>query len=244
VRADVEAAHVQGAAAPRRADQTVRHTPMRRTIARRLAASHAEIPAFALTADLDVGPIVALREALKARGTAVSLNDLVMFAVSRALTRHPEVNAQWGDDGITQRGSVDLGMAVALPTGLITPVLRGADRMTLAEMAAEARVLVEKAREGRLTPEEYTGNSFTVSNLGMLGIEQFTAIINPPASAILAVGTARREPVLTGDHVGVGQRMKVTMCCDHRVIDGAVGATFLKTLRDLIQTPALLWMDP
>ncbi len=244
VRADVEGAPLAAAPAVR-GDEVQRHTPMRRTIAKRLLQSHAETPVFFLTVDLDMAGFVALREQLKVAypDDKLSYNDLFLFATAKAALRHPEVNASWGDEAITRRGSVDLGVAVALPQGLITPVIRQAENLDLRGLASQVRELVKKARDGKLQPEEYSGNSITVSNLGMFGIEQFTAIVNPPASVILAVGALRQEPVVSsGGQIVVGHRMKVTMSCDHRVVDGAVGATFLQTLRRFVEAPAAMWV--
>lgn len=245
-RHDVEAAAKAPAAAPSapqaRADETVKNTQMRKTIAKRLLASHQDIPVFFLTADFDGAGMVALREQLKARlpDVKVSFNDIVVKAVARALSEHPQVNASWSDKEITRHGRVDVGIAVALPDGLITPVLRGADRMGLAEIGAQTRALAARAKEGKLQPEEYTGGTFTISNLGMFEIDQFTAIINPPESAILAVGSLLQVPVVVGGQLSVGWRLKVTMSCDHRVIDGAVGAAFLQSVRRYVECPSLL----
>jgi pyruvate dehydrogenase E2 component (dihydrolipoamide acetyltransferase) len=244
VRADVDqaaSAVVSGAAV--RPDEVVRNSPMRKTIARRLFASHSEIPTFFLTASFDAAAMVQLRGQLKGQlpDLRVSYNDILLVAVARALREHPDVNASWAPDAITQHGRVDVGIAVALRDGLITPVLRSADRMSLSELAGQVRILAGKAKEGKLTPEEYTGATFTVSNLGMFGIEHFTAIINPPEAAILAVGGITSVPTVGPDgQVAVGHTMKVTMTCDHRVIDGAVGARFLSTLRRYVESPWLL----
>jgi pyruvate dehydrogenase E2 component (dihydrolipoamide acetyltransferase) len=244
VRADVESAPVAGAAAPAsaaaRADEVVRNSPMRKTIARRLLESHQEIPTFFLTTSFDMRPFAALRDQLKANDVKVSYNDVLLKAVARALVEHPEVNASWGPDNITRHGRVDIGVAVALPQGLITPVVRGADQKGLGAIAEEVRALAARAREQKLAPEEYTGGTFTISNLGMMDIEHFTAIINPPEAAILAVGSIVETPVVVDGQLHVVPRMKVTMTCDHRVIDGAVGATFLKTLRRFVESPFLL----
>ncbi len=232
----------QAAATPARADEVVRNSPMRKTIARRLLESHQDIPTFFLTIDLDMQGFVDLREQLKktAPDAKISYNDMLIKAVARALAESPKVNASWSDAAITRHGSVDVGVAVALPDGLITPVLRGADRLGLAEIGRQVRELADRAKAGKLAPEEYQGNTFTVSNLGMFGIHEFTAIINPPASAILAVGALERVPVVRGEQIVPAWRMKVTMTCDHRVIDGATGAEFLQALRRYVEAPALL----
>ncbi|MBA2321630.1 MAG: 2-oxo acid dehydrogenase subunit E2, partial [Deltaproteobacteria bacterium] len=171
----------------------------------------------------------------------VSVNDVLVAAVGNALRRHPEINVSWGADAITRHSNVDIGIAVALPQGLITPVVRGADTRSLSSIANEVRGLATRAREGKLAPEEYTGGTFTISNLGMMDIEHFTAIINPPEAAILAVGAMAMVPVAQPDgSFRAGARMTVTMTCDHRVIDGAMGAAFLQTLRKLVESPVLL----
>ena len=248
VAADVTAAPAGGAPAPAagpsgRADEVVKNTPMRKTIARRLLESHQQVPTFFLTVTFDLSGFVALREQLKARrpDVKVSYNDMTIAAVARALRDHPEINASWGDGAITRHGRVDIGVAVALPQGLITPVLRGADQRSLKEIATEVRALATRAKEQKLQPDEYTGSTFTISNLGMMDIAHFTAIINPPEAAILAVGAVQQVPVVTADGaLDVGWRMTVTMTCDHRVIDGAMGAAFLQTLRTYIESPALM----
>jgi len=169
-----------------------------------------------------------------------SVNDVVLKAVATALRQHPEVNAHWLGDKIRYFNRVHLGMAVAIEDGLITPVIFDADRKRMSELSAEARELAGRARERRLRPEEFTGSTFSVSNLGMFGIDQFTAIINPPEAGILAVGAIEEKPVVVNGAVEVRQRMRVTMSCDHRVIDGATGARFLQTFRRLIENPLML----
>jgi len=213
---------------------------MRKTIARRLKESYLDAPTFFLNAKFNCDQLVAFRTSLKEAGLKVSYNDIVIKAVARALKDVPAVNASWGDDAITEHGQVDIGIAVALPEGLITPVLRNADQQGLADVATKTRALIEKAKNKKLTPEEYQNSTFTISNLGMMGIEHFTAIVNPPNSGILAVGSLQQEPVVQDGSLSIGWRMKVTMTCDHRVIDGALGAEFLLALRKYIETPALL----
>lgn len=243
VKDDVLNAPTAGSAATStRPDNSVRNSPMRKTIAKRLLQSHQSVPVFYLTATFDMQGFVALRDQVKAAlpDRKISYNDILIKAVARALREHPLVNAQWSDDAIVQKGAVDVGIAVALPAGLITPVIRNADQLTVTAIAAEVRALAGRAKDGKLKPEEYTGSTFTISNLGMFGIEQFTAIINPPEAAILAVGGIEQVPVVTDGQLTTGWRMKVTMSCDHRVIDGAVGAAFLQTLRIYVERPALL----
>lgn len=246
VKNDVVQAAEQPAVAqagPARESERVRNSPMRKTIAKRLLESHRDIPTFFLTIELDMQGFVDLRGQLKATApdVKVSYNDMLIKAVARALVDSPAVNASWSDKVITRHGSVDIGVAVALPDGLITPVIRSADQLGLAEIGSQVRELAGLARDGKLSPEQYQGNTFTISNLGMFGIHEFTAIINPPASAILAVGALERVPVIDeGGQVVSAWRMKVTMTCDHRVIDGATGAEFLQALRRYVESPALL----
>lgn len=222
--------------------QDIALTQIRKTIARRLAESSGPIPTFYLTAELDVERLSEMRKAMSELGDdyKVSVNDIVLKAVATALSQHPEVNAHWLGDKIRQFARVHLGMAVAIDEGLITPVIFDADRKRLRDIAREARELAGRARERKLKPDEYTGSTFSVSNLGMFGIDQFTAIINPPEAGILAIGAAESKPVVVDGAVAVRRRMRVTMSCDHRVIDGATGAKFLATLRRLIENPLLL----
>lgn len=218
-------------------------TAMRRTIAKRLGESTGPIPHFYLTIEVDVTQLQAARQQLtEIENVKVSVNDFVVRAAALALLHHPNVNASWGEDAITQHGQVHIGIAVATPEGLITPVIRNADRQSLTDIAGQVRTLAEKARNRKLKPDEYQGSTFTISNLGMFGIEEFTAIINPPNSAILAVGAAMMKPVVLDGQVGVRERMKVTMSCDHRVIDGAAGAQYLQTLLQYLEQPLRLFL--
>ncbi len=214
---------------------------MRRTIAKRLAESTGPIPHFYLTADLDVTKLLLLRQQLsEIEDSKLSINDFIIRAVALALQHHPNVNASWGEEAITQHGEIHIGVAVSTPEGLITPVVRNADQKSVMEIAIEVRSLAEKAKNRKLMPNEYQGSTFTISNLGAWGIEEFTAIINPPNSAILAIGAANEQPVVIDRQVVVRDRMKVTMSCDHRVVDGAAGAEYLKTLRQFIEQPVRL----
>jgi pyruvate dehydrogenase E2 component (dihydrolipoamide acetyltransferase) len=242
VRADVEQAAKGPAPAVVPADEALRVTPMRKTIAKRLLASHQDIPTFFLTASLDVSGFVSLRKQIKAvmPDVKVSYNDMLIAAAARALRESPMVNASWGDKQIVRHGRVDIGVAVALPDGLITPVLRNADTMSLSDIGSQVRDLAGRARDQKLMPEDYTGGTFTISNLGMFGIDHFTAIINPPEAAILAVGKVAEVPVVVDGQLTTGWRMNVTMTCDHRVIDGATGAQFLQVLRKYVENPVLL----
>ncbi|MEO7503120.1 MAG: dihydrolipoamide acetyltransferase family protein [Gemmatimonadaceae bacterium] len=258
IKRDIESAMASAAAKPKPAAaaaapakriisrdgdfQDVPLTQIRKTIARRLSESLGPIPTFYLTAEFDMVRAAEMRAALKEIGNEfkVSFNDIVLKAVANALADHPEVNAHWMGDRIRHFNRVHVAMAVAVEEGLITPVIFDADRKTLPEISREARHLAELARNRRLTPEQYTGSTFSVSNLGMLDIEHFTAIINPPESAILAVGAVEEKPVVVDGSITARQRMRVTMSCDHRVIDGATGARFLQALRRLIENPLLL----
>ena len=217
---------------------------IRKTIAKRLSQSLGPIPTFYLTMDVDMTRSAEAREALKALGPEgkVSFNDILIKAVATALIRHPVCNAWWMDDRIRVWRQAHIGMAVAIEDGLITPVIRNADQKSLREISAESRDLAGRARERKLKPEEYTGSTFSISNLGMFDIEHFTAIINPPEAGILAVGKVREEPAVVNGQVAVRQKMRMTMSCDHRAIDGATGAAFLKTLKTLLENPlALVW---
>ncbi len=251
VKRDLDAALAQPraaapAAAPagRQPPRVERLSSMRRTIARRLTESKQTVPHFYLTIDVDAEPLAEARARINAElerdGEKVSLNDLIMKACAMALRRLPEVNASFAGDSIHYHQVVDISMAVAIPDGLVTPVIRDADRKGLREIAKEARELASRARAKKLAPEEMTNGTFSVSNLGMFGIEDFAAVINPPEGAILAVGTVREEPVVRGGQVVPGQRMRMTLSCDHRVVDGALGARWLQILRGLLEQPVLM----
>jgi pyruvate dehydrogenase E2 component (dihydrolipoamide acetyltransferase) len=218
-------------------------TQIRKTIARRLAQSIGPVPTFYLTIEVDMERLWDARAALLAGQEAkVSFNDIIIKSVAMALRQHPACNAWWQDDHIRYWNEVHVGMAVAVEDGLITPVIRYADEKTLRQIAVEARDLAGRARERRLRPEEYTGATFSISNLGMLDIDEFTAVINPPEAGILAVGRIAEKPVAHEGVVAVRRRMRLTMSCDHRVIDGATGAEFLKTLKGMLENPlALVW---
>ena len=217
-------------------------TQIRKTIARRLAESNGPVPTFFLTAEFDVSRAAEMRAQLAEMGDQykASFNDIVIKAVALALAEHPEVNAHWLNDKIRQFNRIHVAMAVAVEDGLITPVLFDADRLSLWEISSKARDLAKRARERKLMPEEYTGSTFSVSNLGMFGIDQFTAIINPPEAGIIAIGGVEEKPVVMDGQLEIRQRMRVTMSCDHRVIDGATGAKFLQTLKGFVENPLSL----
>jgi len=258
IKRDIEAAAAAGTAAPRAAvaatatsapvipregdfhDEPL--TNIRKTIAKRLGESIGPIPTFYLTAEFDLSRVTEMRAAMKELGDEfkVSVNDVLLKATAVALSQHPEVNAHWLGDRIRYHNRVHLGMAVATNDGLIVPVIWDADRKRMSEISAESKELAKRARDRKLKPEEFTGSTFSVSNLGMFGIDQFTAIINPPEAAILAIGTSEDKLVVVNGEAVVRNRVRVTMSCDHRIIDGAVGAKFLQTLRRLVENPLML----
>jgi pyruvate dehydrogenase E2 component (dihydrolipoamide acetyltransferase) len=217
---------------------------IRKTIARRLVESIGPVPHFFLTVDVDMGRVMEARKSinamLEAEGRRVSINDIVLKAVAAGLRKHPDCNAQWHGGHIRRFNAVHLGVAVAVEDGLITPVVRNAHAKGIALIGQEVREMAARAREKRLTPEEYTGSTFSVSNLGMFGIHEFTAIINPPEAGILAVGGIEDTPVAVNGEVVVRPRMRLTMSCDHRVIDGAQGSRFLATLKNMLEEPTAI----
>ena len=218
---------------------TIPLTSMRRTIAKRLSESAFTAPHFFVTVEIDMDAAVSLREQLqRAEDVKVSFNDLVLKACARALTRFPTVNASWTGEAIQTHAEVHVGVAVSLAEGLITPVVRNADRKHVVEISREVKDLAARAREKKLKPEEFMGSTFTISNLGMFDVTEFTAIINPPESCILAVGAVRKVPVVKDDQLAIGHRMKVTLSSDHRVVDGALAAQFLAEVRRLLENPA------
>jgi pyruvate dehydrogenase E2 component (dihydrolipoamide acetyltransferase) len=220
---------------------TIPLTSMRRTIAKRLSESAFTAPHFFVTVEIDMDAAVSLREQLqRAEDVKVSFNDLVLKACARALTRFPTVNASWTGEAIQTHAEVHVGVAVSLAEGLITPVVRNADRKHVVEISREVKDLAARAREKKLKPEEFMGSTFTLSNLGMFDVTEFTAIINPPESCILAVGAVRKQPVVKNDALAVGHRMKVTLSSDHRVVDGALAAQFLAEVRRLLENPVAL----
>jgi pyruvate dehydrogenase E2 component (dihydrolipoamide acetyltransferase) len=217
---------------------------MRKAIAKRLVESIGPVPTFYLTVDVDMTRMLAARaranRVLEERGVKASINDFIIRAVAAALAAHPEVNASWRGDAIRRHNRVHIGVAVAIPDGLITPIIRDANLKGVGDIAAEVRELAGRAREKKLKPEEYTGATFSISNLGMFGIEEFTAIINPPEACILAVGQVEDRIVAIDGQPAVQPRMRMTMSCDHRAVDGATGARFLQTLRGMVEEPGLM----
>jgi pyruvate dehydrogenase E2 component (dihydrolipoamide acetyltransferase) len=221
--------------------EEVRVSQMRKTIARRLAESKFTAPHFYLTMEIDMDKAVEARESLNSLSPVkISFNDLVIKAAAVALRQHPQVNSSWREDKVRINHHVHIGMAVAVDEGLLVPVIRFADQKSLSAIANEAKTFGKKAREKQLQPSDWEGNTFTISNLGMFGIEEFTAIINPPDACIMAVGAIRKVPVVKNDQLAIGNAMKVTLSCDHRVVDGAVGSAFLQTFKSLLEDPVRL----
>jgi len=227
------------------ADTIIKVNNMRATIARRLLEAKTTIPHFYLETEVDVGPLLVLRgklnDALANEGVKLTVNDFILKASIEALRRVPSANSSWLGDKIVQYGAVHIAFAVAVEEGLLTPTIKDADRKSLRQISADAKVLATKARDRKLTPAEMSGSTFTISNLGMFGITNFFGIINPPNGAILCVGTTVKKPVVNDkDQIVVGQRMSLGLSCDHRVVDGAVGAKFLAALKLLIEAPELM----
>ncbi len=219
---------------------------MRKIIAQRLVESLGPVPHFYLNIDIDAGPLMAAREELKSAGegaeaSKITVNDFVLKAAVEAAVKVPRVNASFDGDAIVQYADVDLGIAVAIEDGLLTPVVRAAQNKSLREISEAVKDLAHRARNKRMKPEEFQGGTFTVSNLGGMGVDSFSAVINPPQGFILAIGRITKTPVIDdGDQIVAGHRMTITMSCDHRVVDGALGAAYLKELRHLLENPALL----
>ena len=235
-------APLRGAAGPDYEDIPL--TQMRKTIAKRLVTSIGPVPTFYLTIEVDMTHLQSARERINARleaqGVKVSINDFIIKAVAAALRQHPEVNAQWTDTAIRRFNRVHVGVAVAVEDGLITPVVRDADQLGVAEISQQVRDMAKRARERKLQPEEYTGATFSISNLGMFGIDEFTAIINPPEAGIIAIGKVEDKVVVNFGEMVAQPRMRMTMSCDHRVIDGATGAKYLQTLRQYLEEPTMM----
>ncbi len=229
---------------PIQEERTVTVSNMRGAIARRLLESKTQLPHFYLEIEIDAGPLLTLREqlntGLESAGVKLSVNDFILKASAEALRRVPAVNGSWEGTQIRYFGAAHVAFAVAIEDGLITPVIRDAHLKSVFQISTEAKSLGKRAKEKKLTPAEFTGGTFCVSNLGMMGIPKFSAIINPPNAAILAVGTTVKKPVVKNDAIVVGQTMTLTLSCDHRVVDGAVGASYLGALKRLLESPALL----
>jgi pyruvate dehydrogenase E2 component (dihydrolipoamide acetyltransferase) len=216
-------------------------SPMRRVIARRLTESKQTVPHFYLTIDCEIDRLLAMRaEANAAADLKLSVNDFVIKAAALALKKVPEANASWSEDAILRWESVDIAIAVALDDGLITPIIKGADAKGLATISAEMRDLGARAKSGKLKLAEFQGGTFSISNLGMFGIKDFAAVINPPHGCILAVGAGEKRPVVKNDALAVATVMSCTIACDHRVVDGAVGARWMQAFKKIVEAPALM----
>jgi pyruvate dehydrogenase E2 component (dihydrolipoamide acetyltransferase) len=218
---------------------------IRQVIAGRLAESIGPIPTFYLTVEIEMDNALAVRKQINAKlsdDEKISVNDIIVKAAAMSLLKHPWVNASYQDKNVRFYEQADIGVAVAIDEGLITPVIRGANLKGLAEISAEVKDLAAKAKSKKLQPEEYTGATFSISNLGMMGIKEFTAIINPPEAAIIAVGASNQTPVVRDGEIVVRNIMSATMSCDHRVVDGATGARFLQTFKQMLETPAMMLM--
>ncbi len=229
---------------PVQEEKVVTVSNLRATIAKRLVESKTTIPHFYLEIEIDAAPLLELRAqlntALEKEGVKLSVNDFILKASAEALRRVPAVNCSWDNNQIRHHSAAHVSFAVAIEDGLITPVIRDTHLKTVFAIATEAKSLGKRAKEKKLAPAEFTGGTFCVSNLGMMGVDRFSAIINPPNAAILAVGTTVKKPVVKNDQIVIGHRMSLTLSCDHRVVDGAVGATYLAALRELLEKPALL----
>ena len=214
---------------------------MRKAIARRLAESKFSAPHFYLTMEIDMDKAIEARESINAvLPIKISFNDLVLKATASALQHHPKINSSWLGDKIRYNHHIHIGVAMAVEEGLLVPVVRFADGKTLSQIAGEVKAFSKKAKDKKLQPADWEGNTFTISNLGMFGIDSFTAIVNPPDSCILAVGGIQQVPVVKNNMIVPGNIMKVTLSCDHRVVDGASGAAFLKTLKQMLENPVLM----
>jgi len=236
-----------GAVAQRGPIQEERVVPvsnMRATIARRLTESKSQVPHFYVEIEVDAAPLLALREqlnsGLEAQGVKISVNDIILKASAEALRRVPAVNCSWEGSAIRHHAAAHVSFAVAIEDGLITPVVRDAHQKSIFQISAEAKTLGKLAKEKKLKPDQFTGGTFCVSNMGMMGVSRFSAIINPPNGAILAVGATIKKPVVKNDQLVIGQTMALTLSCDHRVVDGVVGAQYLAALKQLLEAPALL----
>jgi pyruvate dehydrogenase E2 component (dihydrolipoamide acetyltransferase) len=214
---------------------------LRKVIAKRMTESKTTNPHFYLTVDVDVKKLIDMRNGLnEGRESKISFNDIIMKAIALTLTKHPECNASYLDDKIRYYREVNICLAVAIEGGLLTPAVRSCEKKSIGEISTEAGVLVEKARNRKLRPRESMGGTFTLSNLGMFGIEEFAAIVNPPQAMILGVGAIRETPVVNQGKIEVGRRMKMTLSCDHKAVDGATGAVFLQDLKAALEEPSLL----
>jgi pyruvate dehydrogenase E2 component (dihydrolipoyllysine-residue acetyltransferase) len=236
----VETTRFQQAGATAYRDEAA--SQIRQTIAKRLVTSLGPVPHFFLTCDIEMDRAAEMRRGINALDPdlKISINDIIIKVAAAALLQHPQVNASFQEKFVRYYEHADIGVAVAIEDGLITPVVRAADQKPLSQIAAEVRELAERARSKKLKPEEYTGATFSISNLGMFGIDEFTAVINPPEGAILAIGAMTAKPVVRDNEIVIRQMMRVTMSCDHRIVDGATGAKFLQTFKKILENPLYL----
>ncbi len=249
VKRDIEAIMEKGVAVEEKPSvaaaepvaETIELTGMRKAIARRMVESKSTVPHFYLTVEIDMSGVVDMRKKINEMQSEnkVSFTDIMIKMAAQALLKHPKVNSYWAEDSIKRRGEINIGLAVALDDGLITPVVRNCDKKGIIQISKESKNFADRARNRKLQPEEYEGGSITISNLGMYDIEEFSAIINPPESAILATGAIVEKPVVRDGQIVVGKTMHVTMSCDHRVVDGAVGAEFLRDFKRMMEYPIL-----
>ena len=242
VKRDVENFIPGGVVNARESFTDVGLNSMRKVIGQRLSESKFSAPHFYLTLDIDMDNAIAARKSIiEGKGTKVSFNDMVVKATAKALKQHPGVNCSFLGDRVRYNDHVNIGVAMAVENGLLVPVVRFADQLTLQEISAQVKDYSIKAKENKLTPDDWAGSTFTVSNLGMFGIEQFTSIINSPDGAIMAVGGIKQVPVVKNNEIVPGNVMKVTLSCDHRAIDGAIGAAFLQTFKLILENPVLMY---
>jgi len=214
---------------------------MRKTIARRLVESKTSAPHFYLTMDINMGRVMDARVRINEYlGTKVSFNDIIIRAAAAALRAHPKVNGSWLGDKLRYYDHIHIGVAIAVEDGLVVPVIRFADAKSISQISAEVKAYAEKAKTKKMQPADYEGNTFTISNLGMFGIEDFTAIINPPDACIMAVGAIQQKPIVENGEIKIGNMMKVTLSCDHRIVDGATGAQFLQTFKQYLEEPVII----
>ena len=244
IKRDIEAfvpsttAPVYATEEPTVAFEDIKISQMRKTIANRLSESKFTSPHFYLNTTVDMDRAIAARKLMnEASPSKISFNDLIIKAVALSLSNHPDVNTSWLGDSIRYNKHINIGVAVAVPDGLVVPVVRNADKKNLSSIASEVKTLGQQAKDKTLKPEQWQGSTFTISNLGMFGVDDFTAIINPPDACILAVGAIKQVPVVKDGEIKVGNQMRLTLSCDHRLVDGAVGAQFLQQVRRLLEAP-------
>jgi pyruvate dehydrogenase E2 component (dihydrolipoamide acetyltransferase) len=222
--------------------QDVPITQMRKTIAQRLSQSKFTAPHFYLNMDVVMDDVIKARKDINANNDIkISFNDILVKAVSMAITKHPDINASWLDTHITLHSNVNIGVAVSIDSGLVVPVIKNADLKSFSQISSETKMYIDKSKSNKLQPSDWDSNTFTISNLGMCGIDNFTAIINSPDACILAVGAIKEKPIVKDGAIAVGNIMSLTLSCDHRVVDGVVGAKFLQTLKNMLESPVMIF---